>query len=147
MSRKIPSFTVIELLIVILLIGFVIGIGYYAVSGIRTQWKYYIKKENQILNTINFIKVLKLDVWKSQCMYYSSNTLQITDPNTGNLIVHQPENHFWIRKTPSSIDTFLVNGTIATVTKTEITIFLNDELWKIQAAPSASNQLFPICPR
>jgi prepilin-type N-terminal cleavage/methylation domain-containing protein len=86
--KKLPAFTLLELLIGMIISSIVIGFGYAAYSLIYKQYLGYKKVKEKIVEITQFDHVLTTDITAAETISFNDNTLSLYGKDSKTLQYH-----------------------------------------------------------
>jgi prepilin-type N-terminal cleavage/methylation domain-containing protein len=113
MKKKLPAFTLMELLIGMIISSIVISFGYGAYSLVYKQYLSYKKIKNEIVEVTQLNTILYTDLVKAELVSFNENELAIDRKNNSPLL-YDFNNSIVLRKDVGVIDTFKIEPAIIT---------------------------------
>lgn len=137
-SRKVPAFTVLEMMVAMLVSGVVITMAYSGLAMLNHQWIEYRNKMGQITECLQFKKIMDADIDKSVSVSGSDEaglvTIMFDDSSN---VKYQFGDSFLVRDNESNQDTFHFKSrlnevgyfkTTRLITSFEISIVFQDDI-------------------
>ena len=122
MNRRLPAFTLIELIIAMALSGIVIGIIYSSYMIIEKQYNLIKLRDQKISQIKNLNFMLENDFKECESIIKNLNEISLKKEGNINFIVYHFEENYIIRNKLNNLDTFWVK------TKDLEANFLNQEI-------------------
>lgn len=122
MNRRLPAFTLIELIIAMALSGIVIGIIYSSYMIIEKQYNLIKLRDQKISQIKNLNFMLENDFKECESIIKNLNEISLKKEGNSNFIVYNFEENYIIRNKLNNLDTFWVK------TKDLEANFLNQEI-------------------